>query len=102
MSQSAALTQPLWCPWQERGYVTKEGRSLRPESRGRVLASFLQHYFPQYVDYGFTASVEDQLDHVSGASSHQAGQSVMSPQERPFTPRSLHTFRQLQCTSATS
>lgn len=41
---------------------------MRPESRGRVLSAFLQHYFPDYIDYGFTASLEDQLDHVSGES----------------------------------
>lgn len=46
--------------------MTREGRALRPESRGRVLSAFLQHYFARYVDYGFTAALEDQLDHVSG------------------------------------
>lgn len=53
---------------QERGYVKKEGRSLRPESRGRVLMAFLQAYFPIYVEYGFTASLEDELDGVSSES----------------------------------
>ena len=51
---------------QERGYMKKEGRALKPESRGRVLTEFLQAYFPRYVDYGFTASLEDELDEVSG------------------------------------
>ena len=46
--------------------MTKEGRALRPESLGRVLAAFLSAYFPQYVDYGFTAGLEEQLDAVSG------------------------------------
>ena len=46
--------------------MAKEGRALRAESRGRVLSAFLQHYFPHYVDYAFTANMEDQLDHVSG------------------------------------
>ncbi len=55
----------LW-PVQERGYVKKEGRTLVPESRGRVLSAFLQHYFSDYVDYDFTATLEDQLDLVSG------------------------------------
>jgi hypothetical protein len=52
---------------QDRGYVAKEGRALRPESRGRVLAAFLGAYFERYVDYGFTAGLEEQLDTVSGA-----------------------------------
>ena len=46
--------------------MVKEGRALRPKSRGRVLSSFLRAFFPQYIDYGFTASLEDQLDEVSG------------------------------------
>ena len=48
------------------GYVAKEGRALRPESRGRVLTAFLQAYFRRYVDYGFTAGLEDQLDTITG------------------------------------
>ena len=53
---------------QERGYVSKEGRALRSESLGRVLAAFLESYFPAAVDYGFTCDLEQQLDDVSGAS----------------------------------
>ena len=62
------MTATHGCAWllQDRGYVVKEGRALRPESRGRVLSSFLRAFFPQYVDYGFTASLEEQLDEVSG------------------------------------
>ncbi len=52
---------------QERGYVAKEGKTLKPESRGRVLTEFLLAYFPRYVDYSFTASLEDELDEVAGA-----------------------------------
>ncbi|CAL8469974.1 g9516 [Coccomyxa elongata] len=51
---------------QERGYVAKEGKALKPESRGRVLTEFLLAYFPRYVDYSFTASLEDELDEVAG------------------------------------
>ena len=70
------------CAWllQDRGYVVKEGRALRPESRGRVLSSFLHAFFPQYVDYGFTASLEDQLDEVSGP----------APQLSPMDPSKGH------------
>ncbi len=48
----------------------KEGKALKPESRGRVLTEFLQAYFPRYVDYSFTASLEDDLDEVSGNACH--------------------------------
>ncbi len=54
---------------QDRGYVLKEGRSLRVSSSGRVLSSFLTTYFPKYVDYGFTSSVEGDLDEISGSCS---------------------------------
>ena len=60
--------------------MTKEGRALRPESRGRVLSAFLQHYFAHYVDYGFTASLEDQLDHVSGQKPTLKGPSLFTMQ----------------------
>ncbi|CAL8469975.1 g9517 [Coccomyxa elongata] len=51
---------------QERGYIVKEGKTLKPKSRGRVLTEFLVAYFPRYVDSGFTASLEDKLDGVAG------------------------------------
>lgn len=51
---------------QDRNYVTKEGRALHVHSLGRVLSAFLQRYFAQYVDVGFTSSVEDLLDNISG------------------------------------
>ena len=51
---------------QDRKYVSKEGRTLHAESLGRVLTAFLQAYFPDVVDYGFTSALEAQLDDVSG------------------------------------
>lgn len=52
---------------QARGYVSKQGKALKAEPLGRVLTAFLTAYFPRYVDYGFTAGMEAQLDDVSGA-----------------------------------
>ncbi len=59
---------PPSCPLtpQDRGYVSREGRSLLPTSLGRVLTAFLEHYFPSYVDYDFTSDMEGQLDEVAG------------------------------------
>ena len=51
---------------QRRGYVAKRGGSLEATARGRLLSAFLGAYFGRYVDYGFTASMEDSLDAVSG------------------------------------
>ena len=53
---------------QRRGYVAKHGGSLEATARGRLLSAFLAAYFQRYVDYGFTASMEDSLDAVSGMS----------------------------------
>lgn len=58
---------------QSRKYVRKDGKSLHAEPLGRVLATFLQAYFPRWIDYGFTSSLEESLDRVSaGASDRHA------------------------------
>ncbi len=62
--------------------MAKEGRALRPEGRGRVLTAFLQAYFAAYMDYGFTAGMEDQLDAVSGVGCG----SLCSSWEAPHLP----------------
>jgi DNA topoisomerase-1 len=51
---------------QTRGYVRLERKRFMPEDRGRIVTSFLATYFPRYVEYGFTAGLEEQLDDISG------------------------------------
>jgi len=48
-----------------REYVLLEKRRFEPTDVGRVVNKFLTKYFSQYVDYEFTAKLEDQLDAVS-------------------------------------
>ncbi len=48
-----------------REYVTLESRRFRPSDVGRAVAKFLSGHFTQYVDYDFTAKLEDELDAVS-------------------------------------
>lgn len=48
-----------------RKYVEMEGRSFRPSDVGRAVSNFLSGHFTQYVDYDFTAKLEDELDEVS-------------------------------------
>ena len=50
---------------QDRDYVTLEKRRFTPASKGRVVTSFLESFFERYVEYGFTASLEEQLDQIS-------------------------------------
>ena len=48
-----------------RDYVEIESRRLFPTDTGRVVAKFLSQHFDKYVDYDFTANLEDELDAVS-------------------------------------
>ncbi|MEO8802392.1 MAG: topoisomerase C-terminal repeat-containing protein, partial [Rudaea sp.] len=48
-----------------REYVSLESRRFRPSDVGRAVAKFLSGHFSQYVDYDFTAKLEDELDAVS-------------------------------------
>ncbi len=50
---------------QQRTYVVLEKKRFTPTDVGRVVTKFLTEHFNQYVDYGFTAKLEDQLDAVS-------------------------------------
>ncbi|MFI4969052.1 MAG: DNA topoisomerase I [Lysobacterales bacterium] len=48
-----------------REYVTLDARRFRPTDVGRAVAKFLSGHFTKYVDYDFTAKLEDELDAVS-------------------------------------
>ncbi|MBJ6986209.1 MULTISPECIES: type I DNA topoisomerase [unclassified Devosia] len=50
---------------RDRDYVRLEGKALHPEDRGRIVTAFLESFFNRYVEYGFTAGLEEQLDQVS-------------------------------------
>jgi DNA topoisomerase-1 len=50
---------------QDREYVQLEKKRFYPTDVGRVVNKFLTQYFTQYVDYDFTAKLEDELDAIS-------------------------------------
>lgn len=50
---------------QDRDYVILEKRRFTPASKGRVVTSFLESFFNRYVEYDFTANLEEQLDRIS-------------------------------------
>jgi len=50
---------------QDRGYAVLEKKRFYPTDVGRVVNRFLTEYFSTYVDYDFTARLEDELDAVS-------------------------------------
>jgi DNA topoisomerase-1 len=55
---------------QERDYVRLESRRFVPEDRGRLVSAFLVAFFDQYVQPGFTAALEGQLDDVAAGARH--------------------------------
>ncbi len=50
---------------QDRGYVKLDKKRFIAESLGRLVNAFLVSFFERYVEYGFTADLETQLDDVS-------------------------------------
>jgi DNA topoisomerase-1 len=61
-STYASIIQVL----QDRDYVKLDKRRFVPEDRGRLVTAFLTNFFERYVEYNFTADLENQLDEVSG------------------------------------
>ena len=49
----------------EREYVKKDKNRLFPEDKGRIVTVFLMNFFRRYVEYDFTADLEEELDDVS-------------------------------------
>ncbi len=64
---------PTMSTIQDRGYVEKDGRNLRPSDLGLVVNDLLVEHFPDFVDVGFTAGMEEELDEIAGG-------------ERPWQP----------------
>ena len=60
-STYASILQVL----KDRKYVRLDKRRLYPEDRGRIVVAFLESFFAKYVEYDFTAGLEEQLDLIS-------------------------------------
>lgn len=50
---------------RDREYVELEKKQLVPQDKGRIVTAFLQSFFNRYVEFDFTASLEEQLDRIS-------------------------------------
>ena len=50
---------------EDRNYITIKNKSLIPTSKGKILSKFFDSFFNQFVDYQFTANLEEQLDLVT-------------------------------------
>jgi len=60
-STYASILQVL----KDRKYVRLDKKRLIPEDRGRIVVAFLESFFSRYVEYDFTAGLEEDLDRVS-------------------------------------
>lgn len=56
---------PIIQTLQQRGYISLESKRFHITDIGEIVSKFLTKYFNKYVDYDFTAKLEDQLDEVS-------------------------------------
>jgi len=60
-STYAAILEKL----RERNYVRMDKNRFIPDDRGRIVTAFLENFFRRYVEYDFTADLEEKLDEVS-------------------------------------
>ncbi len=60
-STYASILQVL----RDRKYVVMDKKRFIPEDRGRLVTTFLQRFFTRYVDYDFTANLEEELDVIA-------------------------------------
>ena len=78
-STYAAIIKTL----EDRGYVTREKRTLFPTDTGDVVSTFLEEHFADYISDNFTAHMEDELDEIAeGARTYLA---TMEEFYGPFT-----------------
>ncbi|WP_455482561.1 type I DNA topoisomerase [Bartonella sp. B35(2025)] len=49
----------------DRGYIGIDKRKLIPDVKGRIVTAFLENFFNRYVEYDFTANLEEKLDLIS-------------------------------------
>ncbi len=63
-STYASILQVL----RDRNYVHMEKRRFVPEDRGRLVTTFLSKFFTRYIDYDFTADMEEELDAIASGS----------------------------------
>ncbi|MCB1772439.1 MAG: type I DNA topoisomerase, partial [Gammaproteobacteria bacterium] len=84
---------------QDREYVEMDRKRFIPTDVGRVVNKFLTNYFTQYVDYDFTARLEDELDAVSRGEEDWVP--LLEKFWQPFKDRIDHTQENVQRSDVT-
>ena len=87
-STYAATLQTL----KDREYVRLEKEPLLPEESGRLVTAFLERFFERYVNYDYTAELEDELDDVSGG--RLDWQKLLDDFWRDFKPKAGEVMEQ--------
>ena len=59
------LMQASYQPLASRGYAEILNKRFFPTDRGKLISAFLEKLFSKYVDYNFTAGLEEQLDEIT-------------------------------------
>ena len=62
---AAVLHETLLTVLRDREYVRLDKKRLVPEDKGRLVTAFLESFFKRYVEYDFTADLEEKLDLIS-------------------------------------
>ncbi len=79
---------------QHREYVTLEKKRFHPSDVGRIVSRFLTNYFDKYVDYDFTAKLEDELDSIARGEAQWVP--LLEKFWGPFKERIDHTQENVQ------
>ncbi|CAN5221484.1 type I DNA topoisomerase [soil metagenome] len=77
---------------KDRDYVRIEKNRFFAEESGRLVTAFLERFFERYVSYDFTASMEDELDDVSGGRANW--QAVLEAFWKDFKPKTAEVMEQ--------
>jgi len=59
---------PILTTLQQRGYIDRQGRRIFPTEIGELVNDLIVEHFPEIVDLGFTAKMEDDLDQIAEGS----------------------------------
>jgi DNA topoisomerase-1 len=87
-STYAATLQTL----KDREYVRVEKNRFIPEESGRLVTAFLERFFEKYVNYDYTAELEEELDDVSGG--RLKWQKLLDDFWRDFRPKAGEVMEQ--------
>ncbi len=87
-STYAATLQTL----KDRDYVQVDKNRFIPEESGRLVIAFLERFFERYVNYDYTASLEEELDDVSGG--RLGWQAMLEEFWKDFKPKAGEVMEQ--------